>query len=244
MENLRHVQVNNHAVITLQDGESTSSALVLNLVSLSCPYLLSTKGTEDIIRRLPKLRKLRCVFSGLRNDTGKWNQFPVLNFLTELESLNVLNSSKITLPCKFDFPLNLKKLTLSKFYLPWDCISEIGRLPNLEVLKLLSRAFQGKVWEMKEGEFLRLKFLKLENLNIAQWNASSDHLPQLQHLILRSCRQLEEVPSGFLDSSTLEIIEVQLCTRSVGESVKWLQEEQLEMGYELKVLIDRSDMDF
>ncbi|XP_027151882.1 uncharacterized protein LOC113751937 [Coffea eugenioides] len=97
---------------------------------------------------------------------------------------------------------------------------------------------------MKEGEFLKLKFLKLNSLNIAEWNASSDHLPQLQHLILQSCRQLKEVPSGFGDSSALEMIEVQLCTCSVEESVRWLQEEQLEMGNELKALIDRSDMDF
>ena len=97
---------------------------------------------------------------------------------------------------------------------------------------------------MKEGEFPKLKFLKLDNLNIAQWNASSDHLPQLQHLILRSCRQLEEIPSAFCESSTLEMIEVQLCTSSVEESVIKLKEELLEMGNEdFKVLIDRSDMD-
>ncbi|XP_027100548.1 putative late blight resistance protein homolog R1A-10 [Coffea eugenioides] len=244
MEKLRHVHVNNYAAIALQDSESTSSSQALNLVSLSCPYLLCGKGTEDIMRKLLKLQKLSCVFSELRDDSGKCNHFPVLNFLTELESLNVLYSGRIALPCKFEFPLNLKKLTLSKFRLPWDSISEIGRLPNLEVLKLLSRAFEGKVWEMKGGEFLKLKFLKLDSLNVAQWNASSDHLPQLQHLILRSCRQLKEVPSGFAESCTLEMIEVQLCTHTVEESVKSLQDEQLGMGYELKVLIDHSDMDF
>ncbi|XP_027095986.1 putative late blight resistance protein homolog R1B-17 [Coffea arabica] len=219
-------------------------ASISHLRDLETLLVKGLRGTENIMRRLLKLRKLRCVFSELRDDTGKLNQFPVLNFLTELESLNVLYSGRISLPCEFDFPLNLKKLTLSKFRLPWDCISQIGRLPNLEVLKSLSRAFEGKVWEMKEGEFPKLKFLKLDNLNIAQWNASSDHLPQLQHLILRSCRQLEEIPSAFCESSTLEMIEVQLCTSSVEESVIKLKEELLEMGNEdFKVLIDRSDMD-
>lgn len=244
MERLRHVHVKNYAAITLEDGKGTILPEVLNLVSLSSPYLLCGKGIDNIMRRLLKLRKLRCHFSELQDDTGKCNQFPKLNFLTKLESLNVLYSGRIGLPCSFDFPLNLKKLTLSKFRLPWDCISDIGRLPNLEVLKLLSKAFEGKVWEMKEGEFLKLKILKLDSLNIAEWNASSDHLPQLQRLILRSCGQLKEVPSGFGDSSTLEKIEVQLCTRSLEESVRWLQQEQLYNGNELKVITDRSDMDF
>ncbi|CDP19728.1 unnamed protein product [Coffea canephora] len=244
MEKLRHLHVKNYATITLQDGESTIFPEVLNLVSLSSPYLLYGIGIENIMRRLVKLRKLRCLFSELRDDTGKCNQFPIMNFLTELESLNVLYSGRVGLPCKFDFPLNLRKLTLSKFRLPWDCISDIGRLPNLEVLKLLSKAFDGKVWEMKEGEFLKLKFLKLDSLNLSEWNASSDHLPQLQHLILQSCWQLKEVPPGFGDSFTLEIIEVQMCTSSLEESVKRLEEEQQEMGNELKVLVDHSDMDF
>nr|XP_027100451.1 putative late blight resistance protein homolog R1A-4 [Coffea arabica] len=244
MENLRHVHVKNYAVITLQDGESIVFPDVLNLVSLSSPYLLCSKGIEDIMRRLLKLRKLKCRFSELRDDTGKSNQFPVLNFLTELESLNMLYSGRVASPCKFDFPSNLRKLTLSKFRLPWDCISDIGRLPNLEILKLQYKAFEGKVWEMKEGEFLKLKFLKLDSLNIAEWKASSDHLPQLQHLILKSCRQLKEVPSGFGGSSTLEMIEVLLCTGSLEESVRRLQEEQPDMRNKLTVLVDCSDLDF
>nr|XP_027096388.1 putative late blight resistance protein homolog R1B-8 [Coffea arabica] len=244
MEKLRHLHVKNYATITLQDGESTIFSKVLNLVSLSYPYLIYGIGIENIMRRLVKLRKLRCVFSELRDDTGKYNQFPIMNFLTELESLNILYSGRIGLPCKFDFPLNLRKLTLSKFRLPWDCISDIGRLPNLEVLKLLSKAFEGKVWEMKEGEFLKLKFLKLDSLNLSEWKACSDHLPQLQHLILQSCRQLKEVPSGFGDSSTLEMIEVQMYTSSLAESVRRLQEELEDMGNELKVLVEFSDTDF
>nr|XP_027095468.1 putative late blight resistance protein homolog R1A-4 isoform X1 [Coffea arabica] len=217
---------------------------ISHLRDLETLIVKGLKGTENIMRRLLKLQKLRCLFSELRDDTGKCNQFPILKFLTELDSLNILYSGRIAPPCKFDLPLNLRKLTLSKFRLPWNCISEIGRLPNLEVLKLLSKAFEGKVWEMKEGEFLKLKFLKLDTLSIAEWKSSSDHLPQLQHLILRNCRQLKEVPSGFGDSSSLEMIEVQLCTRSVEESVRLLQKEQHEMGNELKVLVDRSDMDF
>ncbi|KAL3500751.1 hypothetical protein ACH5RR_039844 [Cinchona calisaya] len=98
---------------------------------------------------------------------------------------------------------------------------------------------------MREGEFLKLKFLKLDTLNIAQWNASSDHLPNLRRLVLKNCRQLEKVPSGFGDIATLRIIEVQLCRPSVEESVGRLKEEQLEMGIEeLKVFINGSKWEF
>ena len=49
-----------------------------------------------------------------------------------------------------------KELTLSNFCLPWDCISRIGKLPNLKVLKLLSGAFDGQRWDMREEEFPEL----------------------------------------------------------------------------------------
>ncbi|KAL3527153.1 hypothetical protein ACH5RR_011809 [Cinchona calisaya] len=247
MANLRHVHVHNSAAFRMQETEMKNASQLENLVSLSSPFLACGKHTEEILRRLPKLRKLRCHFAESQVDVGNYNQFPILNFLTELESLKVLYSgrNRIAHPCEFDFPLKLRKLSLSRFSLPWDCISEIGRLPNLEVLKLLSKSFEGKVWDMKEGEFLKLKFLKLDTLNIAEWNASSDNLPNLQHLILRNCRHLEVVPSDFGYIPTLEMIEVQLCRRSAEDSVRRLEEEQLEMGNdELKVLINHSDWDF
>nr|XP_027099835.1 putative late blight resistance protein homolog R1A-4 [Coffea arabica] len=245
MEKLRHLHVYSNAVFNMQDNETEKATQLGNLDSLSTPSLSFGKHTENIMRRFLKLRRLRCLFSESRVDVGNSNQFPVLNCLTELESLKILCSGRIAHPFKFDFPLKLKKLTLSKFRLPWDCILEVGRLPNLEVLKLLSRAFEGKVWDMKEGQFPKLNFLKLDTLNLAQWNATSDDFPNLQHLVLRNCRQLEEVPSGLGDVPTLEIIEVQLCRQSAEESVRRIEEEQHMMGNDdLKVLINRSEWDF
>ncbi|KAL3500748.1 hypothetical protein ACH5RR_039841 [Cinchona calisaya] len=244
MEKLRHLHVNNHVVFSLQDNKTADPFQSHSLVTLSTPFLYG-KDTEKVMRMLFKLRKLRCVFSESQGDAENQYEFPVLNFLMEIESLNVYFSGRIAHPHKFEFPLSLKKLTLSKFRLPWDYISEIGKLPNLEVLKLQSRSFEGKRWDMREGEFLKLKFLKLDTLNIAQWKSSSDHLPNLQRLVLKNCRQLEKVPSDFGDIATLQIIEVQLCRPSVEESVRRLKEEQLEMGIEeLQVLINGSKWEF
>ncbi|KAL3500761.1 hypothetical protein ACH5RR_039854 [Cinchona calisaya] len=244
MEKLRHVHVNNHAAFSLQDCKTAELVQLHSLITLSTPFLYG-KDTEKIMRKLLKLRKLRCVFSQSQDDVGNQYEFPVLDFLMELESLKVYYSGRIASPHKFEFPLSLKKLTLSKFRIPWEYISDIGKLPNLEVLKLHARSFEGRRWDMKEGEFLKLKFLKLDTLNLAQWNASSDHLPKLQRLVLRNCRQLEKVPSDFGDVATLEIIEVQLCRPSVEDSVRRLKEEQLEMGIEgLQVLINGSSWEF
>ncbi|KAL3504617.1 hypothetical protein ACH5RR_034458 [Cinchona calisaya] len=93
-------------------------------------------------------------------------------------------------------------------HLPWDEISVIGQLPNLEVLKLLNKAFEGKQWDMTEGEFQKLKFLKLDSLNIELWNAFREHLPCLEQLVVLSCKQLGEIPSSFGEISTFQLIEM------------------------------------
>ncbi|KAL3498420.1 hypothetical protein ACH5RR_041152 [Cinchona calisaya] len=87
--------------------------------------------------------------------------FPALDFLVQLESLKIAYCGRILDPGLLTLPQNLKKLTLSNFRLPWIHISAVGRLQNLEVLKLLSRSLEGGRWEMKDGEFLKLKYLKL-----------------------------------------------------------------------------------
>ncbi|CAI9109763.1 OLC1v1009658C1 [Oldenlandia corymbosa var. corymbosa] len=78
-----------------------------------------------------------------------------------------------------------------------------------KVLKLISRAFEGSSWDMVEREFVNLKYLKLDTLNIVHWNASDDHLPKLQQLVMRHCKELEEIPLDFANISTLQKIEDQ-----------------------------------
>ncbi|KAL3504613.1 hypothetical protein ACH5RR_034454 [Cinchona calisaya] len=182
-----------------------------------------------ILRRLTGIQKLGCIFANSWDDATGCNLFPVLDFLSELESLKVFFSGKALYPCKFSFPVNLKKLTMSNARLPWDEISVIGQLPNLEVLKLLE-AFQGQQWDMEEGEFQNLKFLKLDSLDIELWNASNEHFPKLEQLVVLSCQQLEEIPSSFGEIPTLQLIEMKWCSPSATESVKQILEEQRDMS--------------
>nr|XP_027100629.1 putative late blight resistance protein homolog R1A-3 isoform X1 [Coffea arabica]XP_027100631.1 putative late blight resistance protein homolog R1A-3 isoform X1 [Coffea arabica]XP_027100632.1 putative late blight resistance protein homolog R1A-3 isoform X1 [Coffea arabica]XP_027100633.1 putative late blight resistance protein homolog R1A-3 isoform X1 [Coffea arabica]XP_027100634.1 putative late blight resistance protein homolog R1A-3 isoform X1 [Coffea arabica] len=239
MTSLRHLHVENHATFALQDGKIGSSCELSNLVSLSSPSLSYREHAEEILRGLPNLQKLSCIFSKSWDNSKKCNQFPRLEDMTPLESLKISYIGRSVSSGEFSFPLSLRKLTLSTFFLRWDHISTIGCPENLEVLKLLSITFESTQWEMQDGEFPELKFLKLHNSNIVDWNASCDHLPNLQQLVLQKCDNLREVPIDFVDITTLQVIEVQRCGDSVEESVRRLkEEEQIRYGTEnLKVLI-------
>ncbi|KAL2559334.1 putative late blight resistance protein-like protein R1B-16 [Forsythia ovata] len=239
MVNLRHVLIDDRASIRLLIRRN--SLQMHNLTTLGTPSVFNDKDTEEIIRGFPNLRKFKCIFMESWDSISNCNRFPALDFLNQLESLKISYYGKVRNPCKFMFPSNLKKLTLTKFRLPWNEISQIGRLPNLEVLKLLFKSFEGKRWDMKDEkdeEFLNLKYLKLDNLDIAQWNASSDHFPCLERLVLLRCKQLEELPSCLGDVPTLQVIEMQWCNHSAAESARQIQENQKDIGNEdFKVLI-------
>ncbi|CDP08019.1 unnamed protein product [Coffea canephora] len=221
---LRHLHVNLHVAFDSDAEELGDSFILENLVSFSCPSLSCGEDAERIIKRLPNLCKLSCIFYESPDSSMNCNHFPRLNCLTHLESLKIFYYGSPLNNGEFSLPLNLKKLTLSNFRLPWSHISTIGRLPNLKVLKLLSGAFEGKIWDVEE-EFQNLKFLRLDNLNIAQWNASCDDFPKLERLVLQNCKDLEEIPEDFGNIYTLGMIEVHWCGRSAEESAKKIEEE-------------------
>nr|XP_027119067.1 putative late blight resistance protein homolog R1B-17 isoform X2 [Coffea arabica] len=223
MASLRHLHVNMHVAFKLDDKEFGGCCELGNLVSFSRLSLSCGEDTENIVKRLPNLRELKCIFFHPWDSSQNCGQFPKLDSLTRLVSLNVSYVGR-AITSEFVLPPNLRELTLSNFHLPWSHIPTIGRLPNLEVLKLLLGAFEGLVWDMEEEQFKELKFLKLDDLNICQWNATSDHLPKLERLVLRNCKDLEEIPNDFADIGTLEVIEVHWCGQSAEESAKGIRE--------------------
>ncbi|CAN4121945.1 unnamed protein product [Withania somnifera] len=225
MVNLRHIRVKHRASFSLQEsmGESLANFQLNNLETFSTPRLSYGEDAETILRKMPNLRKLSCILSRalgyLEKVKGRCVLFPKLEFLSHLESLKLVsNSYPAKLPHVFTFPLRLRELTLSKFRLPWNQISTISELPNLEILKLLLRAFEGDEWEVKDSKFPELKYLELDDLNIAQWSVSDDAFPKLEHLVLTKCKQLEKIPSHFDDAVCLRSIEVNWCSWSVANS--------------------------
>nr|GMD46044.1 putative late blight resistance protein homolog R1B-17 [Ipomoea batatas] len=125
------------------------------------------------------------------------------------------------------FPSKLKKLTLHSTYLPWHEMGIIGKLPNLEVLKLKDFAFCGPEWNPSGWEFRDLKVLLIAHTNLKRWNANFHHFPVLERLILRYCWDLKKVPIGFAKIRTLKLIELDNCYSSIVTSANQISSAKI-----------------
>ncbi|XP_047949026.1 putative late blight resistance protein homolog R1B-14 [Salvia hispanica] len=88
---------------------------------------------------------------------------------------------------------------------PWEDMSIIGSLPNLQVLKLIDQTF-GETWETADGEFPQLRYLLIERSGLQHWITESSHFPRLKCLVLRFCQDLREIPQGIGEIPTLEVL--------------------------------------
>lgn len=127
-------------------------------------------------------------------------------------------------------PSSLKKLTLKGwgYYKPY--LNIVGPFPNLEVLKLKTFNFMLQEWRTSDEDFPQLQFLLIEESNIKQWSAERSHFPRLKSLLIRSCLDLIEIPEGIGEISTLELIELKHCTKSLADSARQIQEEVQSYG--------------
>ncbi|KAH6790371.1 hypothetical protein C2S51_005377, partial [Perilla frutescens var. frutescens] len=235
MAQLRHVRLKGAVVyfddLFLAEASGINSLVLSNLQTLLT--VSSTNFSKDIVSLIPNIKKL-----GIQ--VPEANDEHPTTFLNHLSSLHCLETLKLyfNLPygrsstiSRWDaFPPNLRSLTLSGSHLPWEDMVTISNMPNLEVLKLKDCAFLGQVWETVDGGFLKLKFLLLEKNKVEIWNLTSTHFPSLQHLVLRLCDALEEIPCGIGEIPTLEMIELYSCGRSTVSSAKRILEEQRSMG--------------
>ncbi|CAI9116414.1 OLC1v1017550C1 [Oldenlandia corymbosa var. corymbosa] len=232
---LRNILMN-HGFFDFQHFSKTFFDNFVEHDNLKSVSTLSLRHGDDVdklvLSKLTGIKKLGCKFyADSWDDSRGCSLFPDLDFMSELVSLKVIFSGKVQYPYKISFPSNLRKLSISNSRLPWEELSVIGRqLPNLEVLKLLNKAFEGQQWDMIDGEFQKLKFLKLDFLEIEVWNACAEHLPCLEQLVVSSCPQLMEIPSSFGEISTLQSIEVKWCSPSAITSVNQILELQLDLG--------------
>nr|XP_016446618.1 PREDICTED: putative late blight resistance protein homolog R1A-10 isoform X2 [Nicotiana tabacum] len=197
--------------------------------------------TKEIFEGIKNVKKLEIAGEEdkFRSETG-WRN--TLKYLKELEELNVVvwygrilsaaasAASRLRLPSPGSFPPNLKKLTLSGIRLPWKRMNIFSKLPNLEVLELKDHAFLGDEWEVTETGFPKLKFLLLEYLFIRYWRSTDDYFQCLEHVYIKDCRFLEEIPEGFADSVTLQLIELHQCCHPLVTFAKQIQETHEELG--------------
>ncbi|KAL7114567.1 hypothetical protein ACP275_04G128700 [Erythranthe tilingii] len=205
--------------------------------------------SQRMLEMIPNLKKLGITYSSDDLYEQEWSKY-CLNNLVHLHKLEELKFH--AMPHDYDrsdlsrnlvFPLTMKKLTLSGCNLPWESMTIVGSLPNLEVLKLKKGAFRGLEWEMTEGEFCRLKVLVMDRTDPRVWITESSHFPTLEVLVLRECYTLSEIPYSVCEIQTLEQIKVDCCNSSIGESAKQIQEEVQSFGNDVEVLTITSQLE-
>ncbi|KAL9158677.1 hypothetical protein ABFS82_08G085000 [Erythranthe guttata] len=189
---------------------------------------------EEILKCSPHLRKLKCECEPYYDKEKGAYRYPDFRFFTELESLNLKCVNMYRKWVGISLLPGIRKLVLSDLCLTWEMLSVIGRLQKLEVFKLRCTAVEERIWETREGEFQELRVLKLEGLELAEWNVgSSEHFPKLQQLVLRDCTELKEIPCDVGEIVTLQLIEVRgFCEKSLVKSAIKIKDEQRDIGNE------------
>nr|GMD08508.1 putative late blight resistance protein homolog R1A-10 isoform X1 [Ipomoea batatas] len=205
-----------------------------NLQTLSWFKVTGKDSRTTNFTKVPNLKELGIYIEG----EVLPNALDSLAQLHQLEKLKVKMGrvERFNLPnC---FPSNLKQLSLSNMYLSWEDMDIIGKLPNLDLLKLKDFAVCGPEWTPRDGQFLQLRFFLIERSDLEHWNAKANHFPALEHLILRYCWDLEKLPNDFEEVCTLRLIELGNCCSSLVTSAMEIQQAQRVMGYEGLVVRD------
>ncbi|XP_073125241.1 putative late blight resistance protein homolog R1A-10 [Henckelia pumila] len=244
MPRLRHLVLMRNTSLSFpyRDGLGGTYSALENLQTLS--NVMNFKFTKETVEGFPNLKKLKIQYNSI--EPKHWAMFGLDNlvYLQELEELNFRSLPGSTREgsnlsaTNLAFPQMLRKLTLTRSGIPWEKMSMVGSLPNLEVLKLMKDSFVGKEWEPTEGEFVVLKYLEMESTNLRDWRVESDHFPCLETLIIRWCHKLKEVPSSVGNIPTLESLTMHTCNSEAEDSVSLIEAEQQSLGNDvLKVWI-------
>ncbi|XP_058210477.1 putative late blight resistance protein homolog R1A-3 isoform X3 [Rhododendron vialii] len=191
--------------------------------------ICACKVCLSFLVRTPNLRKLG-ISGNLYSEDGVL-MIPDLEFLKILETLKLQDDysyqgMNFTLQKVLKLPPTITQLTLWSTRFVWEELSIFQTaLPRLEVLKLFGGCV-GPVWKTSDEGFSQLKYLKLEFLDIVEWNASEDQFPMLEILVLHRCKRMGQIPMDFANLNELRKIEVTECTSSAEKSAREIQEEQ------------------
>ncbi|XP_019150021.1 PREDICTED: putative late blight resistance protein homolog R1A-4 [Ipomoea nil] len=223
---LRHLELDKSYVIDPPDMDKDN----MQTLFWVCP----THCRTGVYCRFPNIEDLKIFVSG-----GNPITLDNLDCLEQLEMLtiSVLLGHVVTLPKRFWFPSQLRKLSLNGINLSERDLTVIGKIRELEVLKL-KNVFYGKVWEVEESRFRNLKFLLLEDKTLKKWRVDENSLNWLGRLVLRFCYCLKKIPLTMEHIRILESIELQQCCPSVVTSAEDLQRKTNRQGptFEIKIV--------
>ncbi|KAG5575038.1 hypothetical protein H5410_055172 [Solanum commersonii] len=238
---IRHVDIRSPLYISnpVEAENNSSGEHPLFLNNLQTLTLHLSPFAVEIIRRTPNLKELRILHEAKHSDGLAI--LDSLSLLEKLEKLHLEDQQTVNPIMIFSgdiFLPNLKELTLSSTYIPWESINLLANLPNLEVLEF--SAFDGTDWRLNEDAvFCKLKHLLLHRCrDLQKWEAGSDNFPMLEKLMMFWLDKLEEIPESIGDIMTLKLIQIKYCSSGVETSAEKIQQEQQSLGnYELQVQI-------
>ncbi|PHT32713.1 hypothetical protein CQW23_29050 [Capsicum baccatum] len=161
---------------------------------------------KDLLNWISGLTSLQSLRLRSKNDVGHPSHFggkPLsLSSLSKLSHLNLLGKLP-KLP--ENLPQGLKVLTLSLSKLTEDPMPILGKLRQLNVLRLLSDSYMGKKMVCPQGGFEELRVLKLWNLkNLEEWNMEERSMEKLKEINIRCCNKLMSIPSGLMKQRSLK----------------------------------------
>ncbi|MCD7470258.1 hypothetical protein HAX54_009982 [Datura stramonium] len=206
---------------------------------------------KEVITGIQNVKKLK-IFGDHTEyiSFGKSKLLENLVLLCELERLSITFTmpllwkikKNLICPSPIAFPETLKKLKLWGTCLKWEDLKIISVLPNLEVLKLVNDACISEKWYSFQGGFTRLKILLIFLVDhLKYWTAEDDDFPVLEHLEIRSCSLLEEIPIGFADIRSLQLIELSNSTPKLDNAAEAIQNKRISSGNKhIHVRIHRS----
>ncbi|XP_019186537.1 PREDICTED: uncharacterized protein LOC109181239 [Ipomoea nil] len=238
MKRLRHLHTNTSMQLPFPPKRSTTDSGGKNIRTLST--ILPRSCTEDIFRKTPNLQKLyvRGDLSEFLNESKSSCVF--FEKLKCLENLKLYGKSDkvLTFPRRVEQAPRLKKLTFSGTVFNWKDMSILGKLEELEVLKLDDYAFKGEVCDLNSIVFKRLQYLRIGRTNLVTWKATQNSFPALQRLVLRKCSSLKSIPEAFANVYTLEVMELVDMSESAVQSAKEVKEKLRNCGFQLQLQLD------
>lgn len=222
LENLHNLQtLATNATITIGDGPDGLKSIRC-LTHIKCGYLVAKQ-----LIKLTNLRRLKITFNervilnpfekqrtleslSLYGEEGSipMEAFTVFPALHKLKIYGILTDAK-PLPAHTVFPQDLKKLTLAFSGLTKDPMPTLEKLPNLMILSLEDRVYDGKSMVCSEGGFPRLLWLVLKKLErLEDWEVAYGAMKKLRSLTIEGCRRLKMLPEGLQHINSLKEIKL------------------------------------
>ncbi|CAI9115200.1 OLC1v1016039C1 [Oldenlandia corymbosa var. corymbosa] len=234
---LKHFYVRGPSKAVLPMENLDNSSNLYELDRISGLIISSMDNMEGIMQKFPNIRRLSFLLDefdkgGGRNKVDNHGEslinIVVPNLLVQLESLCIFADRTCASMFAFSFPDSLKKLNLGCFDIRGSSLLSIGKLPNLEVLKLGGLNIEGETWSMEPEDFPKLRFLRLYFLTLRSWSGSDDQFQCLEKLELQLCQELEDMPTCLENIFTLQMIKVFACSETVVGLVKKIVDVQVE----------------